>query len=662
MGSGLHALDWGILLAYLAAMLWIGFRYAGRARSSLDEFFLSGRSLPWWLTGTSMVATSFSCDTPLVISGWVRDFGLWKNWVWWCYAISGSLQIFLFARWWRKAGVMTKAELVELRYGSREASLLRAALGLLHALVVNTITLGWVLVAATKIAGTLFGAGKLETLVLASGIALAYCTLAGMWGVVLTDFAQFAIAMLGALVLCWVAWGEVGGATGLARAAQEGALAPEVLTLFPAAGPGTPLDASFWSVSFTALAVYLGVAWWAAESVDGAGAAVQRIAASRDERQGALAVLWFDVAHYALRPWLWIGVGLASLVLLPARELRADGDGTVVAVSAGEIMLERTDGTRAGLALHATGESDWRALPRVAPGERVAEGQLLARTDGEAAYVVMLRRYLPAGLLGLVLAALLAAFMSTIDTHVNLAASFFVNDVYRRFLVPGASDRHYVRAARWASVGALAIGALVAWLSDSISGMFLFFLSLLGGVGPVYILRWLWWRVRASTEVVAMLTSALTTTLLTALEIEWSLGPLSQQGRLLPEGRLLLVVALSLGLALLSFLFTPRPDPAALVPFYLRVRPIGWWGPVRALAGVGADRGELWPSCLGSLGGVALILGATLAPGFWLLRSPLALGVTLAAALAGGISVAWSLRRLFAPTPAAGTVTPSGRS
>ena len=644
--GGLHALDWAILVVYLAGMFWIGVRYAGRAGKNLDEFFLSGRSLPWWLTGTSMVATSFSCDTPLVISGWVRDGGIWKNWVWWCFAISGSLQVFLFARWWRKAGVMTKAELVELRYGGRDARFLRGTLGVLHALVTNTIIMGWVLLSAIKISGTLFGVDKLAALVASSVIVLAYCVMAGMWGVVLTDFFQFGIAMAGAIVLGCVAWGEIGGSAGVLAAAERGALGPDTLAFFPAPGPGTLSDASFWTIPFTALVVYLGVAWWAVESVDGAGAAVQRIAASRNEREGVLATLWFNVAHYALRPWFWIMVALASLVLVPPLEVRAGAGGVVRSVDAETIVLEQ------GAALETfplAGEADWKPAPlaTLESGDEVEAGELLARTDPEAAYVIMLRRYLPIGLFGLMIASLLAAFMSTIDTHINLAASFFVNDVYKRFLRPDASMGHYVLVARLASVAALALAGIVAWQADSISAMFLFFLSLLGGVGPVYLMRWLWWRVRASTEIVAMSASALTTSALSWLELDWPEGPLTSGGVLSPEGRLLLVVLVSVACALFSMLVTRAPDPATLVPFYRRVRPIGAWGPVRALAGEGGEERDLAPALVGSFGGVLLIFGLTLAPGCFLLRRFGALGISLVVAAVGTIAVAWALKRLF---------------
>jgi Na+/proline symporter len=662
MFGGLHWIDWAILVVYFVAMQWIGVHYAGRASKSLDEYFLSGRALPWWIAGTSMVATSFSADTPLLVSGWVRDFGIWKNWAWWCYAISGSLQVFLFARWWRRAGVMTKAELVELRYGGAESRLLRGLLGGVHALLLNTLIMAWVLLAAAKIASALFAVPDWVSLTIASVLAVSYSITAGLWGVVVTDVVQFALAMLGAVILAWVAWGEIGGGTGALAAVADGRFSHEMLRFFPEPGAGGVGAAAFWTSSFTALAVYLGVSWWAVENVDGAGAAVQRIAASKSERDGLLAMLWFQITHYALRPWFWIVVGLASVLILPTIELTAPAAGRVVAVEEDALVLALDSGGETRMALDAPPASaDWRAEAVVEPGTEVAAGQRLARTDPELAYVVMLKRYLPIGLLGLVIASLVAAFMSTIDTHVNLAASYFVNDFYQPFLAPGAGFRHHLLVSRIASGLALVVAALIALASDSIRDLFTLFLALLGGVGPVYLLRWVWWRVRASTELAAMLAS-IAATLFTKfagpegpISFHWQLGPLASNGALSDEGRLVLVVGVSILFALATLVLTRAPDPRSLVEFYRRVQPIGAWGPVRALCPDVAPHGDLAPCLAGSLAGIALTYGLMLAPGYFLLARWTPLVLALLVAVAGVVGVAWALRRL-AP------VTPSGRS
>ena len=638
-------LDWLIVGAYVAFALAVGMYFRRRASRNVEEFFLSGRSLPWWLAGTSMVATSFAADTPLVVTGWVRDAGIWKNWVWWCLAISGMLGVFLFARWWRRGGVMTKAELVELRYPGRDAGILRGVLGVMHAGITNTIILCWVLLAAAKIADVLFDADKAVGLAVPCAIALGYSLLAGFWGVVITDLLQFVMAMVGALALAILAWGAVEGSAGvLAAAVENPAFGADTLRFLPRPGPGGVLDASFWTTSVSALCVYLGVQWWAAENVDGSGVMVQRICAAKDERHGVLASLWYNVAHYGLRPWPWIMVALASLIVLPPVRVEASETGTVVGIEDDAIRLELDGGGGRSVPLDVEGTAqDWRALAVVSRGDEVQPGQLLAKTDSERAYVVMMQRYLPPGLLGIAFASLLAAFMSTIDTHVNLAASFFVNDVYRRFIEPDADSHHYVQVARWASVAVMLLAGLLAYQADSISDLFLFFLAFLGGVGPIYILRWLWWRVRASTEIVAMLASASATVGLTFIEYEWSLGPLSPGGQLAAEGRLVLVVCISAACALASLVVTRAPDPAQLVTFYRRVRPIGWWGPVQSLAGVEPRRG-LTGIFVGVLGGLAATYGLMFGTGLWLLGRGDDAAIAAVIAAMGAGCVAWSLR------------------
>ncbi len=651
MPGPLHIVDWAIVLIYIVFAIWVGVRYAKRAGENVEEYFLSGRRLPWYVAGTSMVATSFAADTPLAISGWVREYGIWKNWAWWCFAINGVLQVFLFSRWWRRGNVMTKAEVVELRYGDG-AQLLRGLLGILHATVINTIIMSWVLLAAMKILGVLFEVPELQALLVACVIALVYSWFAGFWGVVVTDMVQFAMAMIGAVALAVITWNAVGGSAAIAQATAEGLLTKETLSFMPPPGPGGLLDASFWTVSLAAAAVYLGFSWWASESVDGSGVIVQRICASKNDRQGMLAVLWYNLAHYALRPWCWILVGLASLLILPKIEVTAPVAGTVLAVEGETLRLSQPDGSEIVVTTRTpSAEEDWSPewTDAATKDEEVEEGQVLARTDPERAYIVMARRYLPIGLLGLVAASLLAAFMSTIDTHVNLASSFFVNDVYRRFLAPDESTGHYVFIAKLASVGALAIAGIFAWQADSIVDLFLFFWALLGGVGPIYVLRWLWWRISPSTEITAMLASLVTTLTLTLGKFTFPETALSPDGALTPEGRLVLVVCVSLTAAVLSLIFTRKPDPTTLVAFYRQVRPIGFWKPVRALCPEVPPSRDLAPAIVGSLGGFTLIFGATLGLGYFFLGRSGALWICTALFLFGFFAIRWALDQMKEP-------------
>ncbi len=634
-------LDWAAVIVYCVFAIGVGLWYARRAGRNVDEFFLSGRSLPWWITGTSMIATSFASDTPLVVTGWVRDYGIWKNWLWWCYAVSGMFMVFLFARYWRAGRIMTKAELVELRYPGKGAAVLRGALGFLHAAVINPWVLCWVLLAAAKIVGGLFDVEKLPALSAACALAMTYSLMAGFWGVVVTDLVQFVMAIVGAVVLAVMAWP---GAEALHAAVSTGEIGRDVVRIVPEFG------ADGMSAAFAAFLVYMGVSWWAVKNSDGAAIAVQRIAASKDERHGMLASLWFHIGHYALRPWAWIAVGLASLLIFPNIEARTTVTGVVESVDDGRVVVRSVDGTSHVAVTNKQPTEDWKPIARVKRDDVVTSGQVVARTDSERAYVVMMKRYLPAGLLGLVVASLLAAFMSTVDTHVNLAASYFVNDLYRRFLVRDAGDRHYVWIARAVSVIVLFIGALVALVSDSIGDLFMFFIAFLGGVGPVYVMRWFWWRVRASTEIVAMSVSAVTALSVQIFggSIDWSLGPLSPGGEITAEGRLCVVAFVSLIATVVAVFLARRPDPETLVEFYRRVRPIGWWDPVARLVQdeSAAPRGGLPMVCFGSFSGLALVWGGMLAIGYWMLGETPATVVTGVICAGGGIGTWWSLRRL----------------
>ena len=642
----LHWIDWSVIIGYVAFAVIVGLRFAKKAGSSSAEYFLSGRSLPWWITGTSMVATTFAADTPLVVTGWVRDSGIWKNWLWWCYAVGGMMTVFLFARYWRRGNVMTTAELSTLRYGGKSAGILRGFLGFYHAGITNTIVLCWVILAAAKIVDVLFDVDKMTAIAAACGISLSYSLLAGFWGVVITDLLQFAMAMTGGIALAWFSWRAVEGMAGLTqRLSSEGiAVAADTFSLIPSPGEGGFMSPTFWTVPVATVAVYLGVAWWSSQSVDGGGVTVQRVSASKDERHGMLAVLWYSIAHYAMRPWIWVLVALASLAIFPVRTVDAPAAGTVAEVTAEAISIQTDAGLRV-MPLEVIDEMG-APLAKVDVGDAVRSGDVLARTDSELAYVAMMTRFLPIGLLGLVVASLLAAFMSTIDTHVNLASSYFVNDVYKRFINPDAEAKREVLAARLSSVVIMTLGGVLAYFSSSISDLFTFFIAFLGGVGPVYIGRWLWWRVRASTEIVAMITSSVVTITLTFGGFEWELGPLTSGGSLLDTGRLILVVGASIGTSLLSMLFTQTPDPKSLVPFYEKVRPVGAWGPVRALSKVKAPEGEGTAALIGIFGGLGLIYGSMFTLGNFFLDHHMQAGVSLAFAVCGGFAVKSAIARL----------------
>lgn len=650
-------IDGAVVAAYVLFALAVGVIFARRASRSVDEFFLTGRTLPWWVAGTSMVATTFAADTPLFVTGIVREEGIWRNWLWWCFAVGGLLTVFLFARLWRRGGVMTTAEFAELRYGGRSARVLRGFLGVFHAGITNTLTLSWVLLAAAGIIDVLLDVDKLTALVVACSIGMVYSLLAGLWGVVLTDMLQFVIAMVGAIWLAVLAWDAVGGTPAVLTAADAGGWRETVLAFVPPPGDGTWTSSAFWTAPLVAFAVNLGVSWWAKDGIDGGGVVVQRLAACRDERHGIFAALWYNVANYALRPWPWIAVALASLVLLPHTEVVAPVAGVVASIGDGFVALTAAGGEAVSVPWDTV--DTWAPRAVVALGDEVAAGDVLAATNSELAYPEMMARLLPTGVLGLVVASLVAAFMSTIDTHVNLASSFFVNDVYRRFLAPDRPPRHYVLVARLAGVVVLLLGGAMAYASTSIKDLFTFFLAFLGGVGPVYAMRWLWWRVTAVTEIAAMLASSLTTVAITfwreewspVREVDWPLGALSPGGDLTVEGRLVVVVAVSLVVAAIATLVR-KPDPEDLRRFYRRVRPLGWWGPVAALEPDVVVPRDGHAVLVGTLSSLAFVYASMLGVGFWLLDDGAALATAAGVGLVALPAVIWATRVLARSSPA----------
>lgn len=569
-------MDWAIVGAYLLVSLAMGIFLSRRAGRSLGEYFLSGRSLPWWIAGTSMVATSFSADTPLVVTGWVRGGGISQNWVWWAFAIGGMFSVFLLSRLWRRAKVLTDVEMTELRFSGRSAAALRGVRAAYFALPINCITLAWVMVAMLKLLKEIFGVEPLVATALCVFIATGYSVLSGFWGVVVTDLLQFVVAMVGSVVLCWYAVAHLGGLGALAEhAAQASPLGERVLHFFPTVSLSAQ-GGSFWSGPFFAFCVFVSVLWWANRNADGGGVVVQRMAAAKDESQALRATLWFNVANYALRPWPWILVALASIWLFPDL------------------------------------------------------------ADHEAAYPRMIRALVPPGLLGLMVASLVAAFMSTIDTHLNLSASYVVNDFYKRFIRKDASERHYVLVSRLASAGFVVISAVIALVYDTIAGLFTFLLAFSSGVGLVYLARWFWWRVNAWSEISAMVASSVIAGAIYVWPALFGNPPYAV--------RLLITVAGSTAVWLVVTFATAPVEKKRLVAFYRRVRPYGLWGQIAKESGVAPPRGLGF--LLGAwLTGAAMVLGATFALGKLLL-------VQFAAAVvwasASGISAglcAWCARK-----------------
>jgi solute:Na+ symporter, SSS family len=447
----LSASDWFIIALYFALSAAIGLAYTRKASRSLTDYFVSGRALPWWLAGTSMVATTFAADTPLAVSGFVAKYGVAGNWLWWNGAFSSVLTVFFFSRLWRRAGVLTDVEFAELRYGGRPAAVLRGFRALYLALPINLIIMGWVTRAMVTILQVTLNVNPWYAAILLFAVTALYSVFSGLWGVIVTDALQFVVAMGGTILLAVLAVKSVGGLDVVVEQATAHFGSTDA-----AFGVLPPLDQAWLPLS--TLLIFLCVQWWAAwypgQEPGGGGYVVQRILSAKDERHGLLATLWFTIAHYALRPWPWILVGFVGLIKYP------------------------------GLA------------------------------NPEEGYVRVMVDVLPSPFKGLLLAAFAAAYMSTISTHLNWGASYLVNDVYLRFLKPDASPRAQVVASRIATTVLMVCSLIVMSFLSSVEQGWKVLIGLGAGTGLVFILRWYWWRVNAWSEISAMAASFITSLVL----------------------------------------------------------------------------------------------------------------------------------------------------
>ncbi|PYQ48360.1 MAG: sodium:proline symporter, partial [Acidobacteria bacterium] len=450
-----------MIAGYFVLAIGTASAFIKRARRSMLDYFVSHRSMPWWLAGTAMVATTFSADTPLAVTEMVVKNGVAGNWLWWSMLASGMLTVFFFARLWRRAEVVTDVELTELRYAGKPAAFLRAFRAAYLGLIVNIIVMGWVNLGMSKVLSGTLGLTKMNALIIALLVTFAYTVMAGYWGITAAHGLQYCFEMGGAIVLAVVSWRAVGGGDVLysklgdahPAAAPAGTIfghSRDVLAFWPS-GSGA------WVFPTITLAALLGVSWWATwypgAEPGGGGYVVQNISATRNEREGRAAALFFNIAHYAIRSWPWVITALCSLVLYGGAVKAAD------------------------------------------PGIN---------------YVKMMVDLLPAGLRGLMLASFAAAYSSTIATQMNWGSSYLINDLYRRFMVRDASERHYVFASRVAVAITVALSIIATRYMDQISGAWQFLMMLGAGTGLVYILRWYWWRINAWSEVSAMAAALIT--------------------------------------------------------------------------------------------------------------------------------------------------------
>jgi len=547
----LNFVDWAIVVAYFVLSAGIGLYFTKRGGESLSEYFLSGRQVPWWLAGTSMVATTFAADTPLVVTGLVVAHGVAGNWLWWNMLMSGMLTVFFFARLWRRARVMTDVEFAEIRYAGKPAAVLRGFRAVYLALPINLIILGWVTRAMVKILTIslglhdvqLFGttvSGDVMAVAICFIVTVAYSSAAGMWAVLWTDLIQFVIKMTAVIVLAVFAVKAVGGMGALKSglAAHFGSETAALSVLPVSIAPnGGGLVAYAW-MPLLSLAVFLSVQWWAAwypgAEPGGGGYIAQRIFSAKTERDGVLATLFFQVAHYALRPWPWIVTGLATILLYPNL------------------------------------------------------------VDKESGYVHAFVDLLPSPWRGFMMAGFAAAYMSTVGTQLNWGASYLVNDFYKRFVNRTATEHHYVTVSRWTTVGLFLAAGYVTMHLSSVEKAWELLLALGAGTGLVLILRWYWWRINAWSEISAMVSS-----FVMAL---WLFGKLAFLGIRAPAlvvgdspnataWRMIITVAVTT-VAWLATTFLTSPEPNSILDsFYQRVRPGGYgWLPVSRRLGYGHEQ------------------------------------------------------------------------
>jgi Na+/proline symporter len=583
----LSLLDWCIVAGYFLFNIAIGLYYKARAGENMTEFFLGGRNIPWWLAGTSMVATTFAADTPLAVTGMVARYGVAGNWLWWNFVASGMLTVFLFARLWRRAGVMTDVEFAELRYAGKPAAFLRGFRALYLGIPINCIILGWVNLAMVKILMLILGVTKIQAIGVVLGIIAitsAISVLSGLWGVLVTDMFQFFVKMTMVIVLAVVAVQAVGGID-----AMKAKLA--VIDHAKGLASGTAGSAlsfvpdlnSAWMPMITFL-VYISVNWWATwypgAEPGGGGYIAQRMFSAKDEKNSLLATLWFNIAHYAIRPWPWILVGLASVILYP------------------------------NLA------------------------------DPETGYIRVLIDYLPFWLRGLMVAAFMAAYMSTIGTQLNWGASYLVNDFYKRFWKPNETDHHYVSISQVATVLLTVVSAVITFYMDSIAGAWKLLLVTGAGTGTVLILRWYWWRINAWSEV-----SAMASAFVVSIVLQVGFGYNSDDSIQFAHLMLITVGITTIVWLVTTFATAPEP-PSKLEAFYRKVRPsVFGWRPIARMAPEVPLSHDFGWNLLDWICGCVLIYGTLFGTGKIILKDTgMGLAFLGCAAIAGAV-IYWDLNR-----------------
>ncbi|MCE1189826.1 MAG: Na+:solute symporter [Ignavibacteria bacterium] len=535
----LQIIDWLIILFILILCFSPALFFGKRAGKSTSEFFASGRSVPWWLAGLSMVATTFSSDTPNLVTDIVRRQGVAGNWVWWAFVLTGVATVFFYARLWRRSGVMTDLEFYEIRYSGRAAGIVRGFRSIYLGFFFNCMIMATVNLAACKIAAVLFGLDRWQTLLCVGLLNVVFAAHSGLWGVLVIDMIQFFIKMTAVIAAAYFAVNlpQVGGLSGL------------VAKLSTMKGPGginylnfLPDFTNNWDIALAVFIMPIAVQWWSVwypGAEPGGGSYIaQRMLASKSEKDALGAVLFFNVAHYVLRPWPWILVGLASIIVYP----------------------NLTD--------------IQQALPHIDP-------KLIGH---DIAYPAMLK-FLPVGFIGIMVGGLIAANSSTILTHLNWGASYLIHDFYRRFMKKDATESHYVLMGRIATIILFVASSVLVFFLDSAKDAFDIILQIGAGTGLLYLVRWFWWRINAWSEIVAMISSF-------AISVFFLI--ISKNGiHVSSHIALMITVAFTTICWVLTAYLAPQTDEKTLVSFYRRVKPFGpGWEKVRILAGISAEEAK----------------------------------------------------------------------
>jgi len=593
----LAPIDFAILAGYFALIVGVGLYFARRARRSMADYFISRRSIPWWLAGIVMVSTTFSADTPLAVTEMVLKNGVAGNWLWWSMLPSGMLTVFFFARLWRRAEVITDVELTELRYSGRPAAFLRGFRAAYLGLLVNIIIMGWVNLGMAKVVEGTLGVNRWVALGICLAITFIYTVAAGYWGIASTDGIQYIFEMGGAILLSVLAVRAVGGIEAMkSKLAMADPVGPassfgnaaDVLAFFPSGDHA-------WTLPVITVAALIGLNWWASwypgAEPGGGGYVVQNMLATRNERESRMAALLFNIAHYALRSWPWVITALCTLALY------------------------------GGAVRNASGAED--------PG---------------ANYVRIMVDLLPAGLRGLMLASFAAAYTSTVATQMNWGSSYLVNDLYRRFIRKDAPERHYVFAARMATALTVALSLLATYFMDQVSRAWELLLMLGAGTGLVYILRWYWWRINAWSEVSAMAAAFVISISLRAFG---RTVPALDTAR--PEGFALNLIVTTASTTVVWLLVTrlTRPEPEeTLERFYRKTRPAGpGWRSIALRTGLKAPPGEIGRNLMFWILGMVMVYSVMFATGALIFGDQLKLLIFGAATVLSALLLFAGMRR-----------------